>query len=68
MQLSDRKKENVLNKMGELAERYHQEKEKNKQLLSELQRMNQTLARFESRISTLGREKKTLERDIDTLK
>jgi len=30
MQLSDRKKENVLNKMGELAERYHQEKEKNK--------------------------------------
>jgi response regulator of citrate/malate metabolism len=34
----------------------------------ELQRMNQTLARFESRISTLGREKKTLERDLDTMR
>ncbi len=61
MQQSDRKKENVLNKLGDLAERYRQEKEKNKQLMYELQRMNETLARFESRISVLGREKKTLE-------
>lgn len=30
--------------------------------------MNQTLARFESRISTLGREKKTLEKDLDAMK
>jgi hypothetical protein len=57
-----------LNKLGDLAERYRQEKEKNKQLMYELQRMNETLARFESRISILGREKKTLESDIEKLK
>ena len=44
---SDRKKENVLNKMGDLAEKYHLEKEKNKSLVSELQRLNETLNRFE---------------------
>ena len=60
--------ENVLKKMGELAEKYHQEKEKNRQLLSELKRMNDTLSRFESRISVLGREKKTLESEIDKMK
>ena len=54
--------------MGELAEKYHQEKEKNRQLLSELKRMNDTLSRFESRISVLGREKKTLESEIDKMK
>ncbi len=57
-----------MNKLGDLAERYRQEKEKNKQLMYELQRMNETLARFESRISILGREKKTLESDIEKLK
>ncbi len=30
MQNSDRKKETVLNKMGDLAEKYHYEREKNK--------------------------------------
>ena len=53
MQNSTRKKDNHLNKMGELAEKYHLEKEKNRLLLSELQRMNETLARFESRINAL---------------
>lgn len=57
-----------MKKMGELAEKYHQEKEKNRQLLSELKRMNDTLSRFESRISVLGREKKTLESEIDKMK
>lgn len=54
--------------MGELAEKYHLEKEKNRQLLSELKRMNDTLSRFESRISVLGREKKTLESEMDIIK
>ena len=54
--------------MGELAEKYHLEKEKNRQLLSELKRMNDTLSRFESRISVLGREKKTLESEMDMIK
>jgi len=33
MQHSDRKKENVLNKMGELAEKYHSERDRNKILV-----------------------------------
>ena len=47
---SERKQESVLNKMGELAEKYHIEKEKNRQLLGELDRMNGTISRFEERM------------------
>lgn len=54
--------------MGDLAEKYHFEKEKNKQLLNELQRMNTTLARFEARITILTKEKKALTTEYDKLK
>lgn len=54
--------------MGDLAEKYHSEKDKNRQLLSELQRMNQTLARFEFRINALSKEKLTLVGDLEKLK
>ncbi len=54
--------------MGELAEKFHFEKEKNKQLLNELQRMNATLARFEARITILTKEKKSLTAECDKLK
>ena len=33
--------------MGELAEKYHLEREKNRQLVGELTRMNETLSMFE---------------------
>jgi len=68
MQYSNRKKESVLNKMGELAEKYHSEKDKNRLLSSELRRMNDTLARFEHRITALLREKRTLAGDIEGLR
>lgn len=68
MQHSNRKKESVLNKMGELAEKYHAEKDKNRMLSSELRRMNDTLARFEHRITALLREKRTLAGDIEGLR
>ncbi|TNV85686.1 hypothetical protein FGO68_gene2776 [Halteria grandinella] len=67
-QNSDRKKENVLNKMGDLAEKYHLEKEKNRTLVLELQRMNETLARFEQRINALLKEKKSLASDLEQIK
>jgi hypothetical protein len=68
MQKSDRKKETVLNKMGDLAEKYHQEREKNKQLVLELQRMNETLRRFELSINALQKEKKTMARDLEVIR
>lgn len=47
--------------MGDLAEKFHLEKAKNRQLLSELHRLNETLARFEARILVLTKEKKGIQ-------
>ena len=54
--------------MGDLAEKYHSERDKNRILVSELHRMNETLQRFESRINSLQKEKRALATDLETLK
>ena len=37
----------MINKLGSVAEHYHKEKERNHKLISEMERLNETLKRFE---------------------
>ena len=53
--------------MSTLAEHYHKEKEKNIKLISEMQRLNETLGRFDQHIKLLHSEKSQANDVVDQL-
>ena len=56
----EEREDELINKMGGVADHYQREKERNQRLISEMQRLNETLQKFETHIKQLDHDKSHL--------
>jgi hypothetical protein len=62
------REEELINKLGVLAEHYHKEKDKSSKLIGEIQRQNEALQRLDNMLNASTKEKEDLFRENDRLK